>query len=61
MAQGRALLSLKDLNRVLEIQPDSLPARSQKGAILFKLGRLDEAYLELDKEVCVLQSHAAIY
>lgn len=51
LAQGRARAALEDLNRVLELQPDFIQARSQKGNILIKLGRLDEAHIELEKVV----------
>lgn len=49
LAQGRARAAIEDLNSVLEIQPDFVSARSQKGNILIKLGRLDEAHIELEK------------
>lgn len=51
LAQGRARAALEDLNRVLEIQPEFIQARAQKGNILMKLGRLDEAHIELEKVV----------
>jgi len=51
LAQGRARAALEDLNRVLEIQPDFIQARAQKGNILMKLGRLHEAHIELEKVV----------
>ena len=51
LAQGRARAALEDLNRVLEIQPDFIQARAQKGNILMKLGRLNEAHIELEKVV----------
>jgi len=49
LALGRARAAIDDLNSVLEIQPDFISARSQKGTILVKLGRLDEAHIELEK------------
>jgi len=49
LAQGRARAAIEDLNKVIEIQPDFISARSQKGNILLKLGRLDEAHIELEK------------
>ena len=52
LALGRARAAIDDLNSVLEIQPDFISARSQKGTILVKLGRLDEAHIELEKVVC---------
>ena len=51
---GRAKLALDDINRVLEIKPDFIMARSQKGSILLKMGRLDEAHIELEKVVSCL-------
>ena len=48
LAQGRARAALEDLNKVLQIQPEFIQARSQKGSILIKLGRLDEAHIELE-------------
>ena len=51
LAQGRARAAIEDLNKVIEIQPDFISARSQKGNILLKLGRLDEAHIELEKVV----------
>lgn len=53
LAQGRAKAALEDLNRVLEIQPDFIQARAQKGNILMKLGRLHEAHIELEKVVSI--------
>jgi len=49
LAQGRARAAIEDLNKVIEIQPDFISARSQKGNILLKLGRLDESHIELEK------------
>lgn len=60
LAQGRARAALEDLNKVLEIQPDFIQARSQKGNILMKLGRLDEAHIELEKVVSILHFTFAI-
>ena len=51
LAQGRARAAIEDLNKVIEIQPDFISARSQKGNILLKLGRLDESHIELEKVV----------
>lgn len=50
-AQGRARAALDDLNKALEIQPGFTLARVQKGNILLKLGRLDEAHIQLEKVV----------
>ena len=55
LAQGRARAALEDLNRALDISPEFHQARSQKGSILIKLGRLDEAHIELEKVVGVFQ------
>lgn len=51
LAQGRARAALEDLNRLIDIKPDFIMARTQKAAILIKLGRLDEAHIELEKVV----------
>jgi len=56
LAQGRARAAIEDLNKVIEIQPDFISARSQKGNILLKLGRLDESHIELEKVVSTIFS-----
>jgi DnaJ homolog subfamily C member 3 len=57
LAQGRARAALEDLNRLLEIKPDFTMARSQKASILIKLGRLEEAHIELEGIVCFYCLH----
>ena len=61
LAQGRARAALEDLNKALDISPDFHQARSQKGSILIKLGRLDEAHIELEKVVCAININVLFY
>ncbi|MCL4118643.1 UNVERIFIED_CONTAM: hypothetical protein GTU68_038064 [Idotea baltica] len=42
-------MGLQDLDSTLRLKPDFVAARVQKASILVKLGRLDEAYIELEK------------
>jgi len=48
LALGRHKNALDDLNEVLSLKPDFLAARGQRGALLFKQGRLDEAHIDLE-------------
>lgn len=48
LALGRHRPALDDLNEVIALKPDFVAARSQRGALLFKLGRLDEAHIDLE-------------
>lgn len=46
LALGKAKFALLDLDKVLELQPDFIPARLQRGNILLKQARFDEAELD---------------
>lgn len=48
LALGRHKSALDDLNEVISLKPDFIAARSQRGALLFKQGRLDEAHVDLE-------------
>ena len=48
LAQGRVRAALKDLSQVIQIQPECVLARSQRGIILIQLGQLHEAQIELE-------------
>lgn len=48
LALGRHRAALDDLNEVVQLKPDFLAARSQRGVLLFKMGRLDEAHMDLE-------------
>jgi len=49
MALSRSRPALTDLDRVIELKPDFVQARVQRGSILTKMGRLDEAHIELER------------
>ncbi len=49
MALSRSRPALTDLDRVIELKPDFIQARVQRGSILTKMGRLDEAHIELER------------
>lgn len=46
LALGKARFAINDLQRVLELKPDFLAARSQIGAVYLKLGDYANAELE---------------
>jgi DnaJ family protein C protein 3 len=48
LALGRHKSALDDLNEVIHLKPDFLAARGQRGALLFKQGKLDEAHIDLE-------------
>ena len=48
LALGRHRAALDDLNEVVSLKPDFLAARSQRGSLLFKMGRLQEAHIDLE-------------
>lgn len=48
MALGKHKSALEDLNEVINLKPDFLAARGQRGAVLLKQGRLDEAHIDLE-------------
>lgn len=47
LALGRHKSALDDLNDVIYLKPDFVAARAQRGSLLFKLGRLEEAQADL--------------
>ncbi|RXG72663.1 DnaJ-like protein subfamily C member 3 [Armadillidium vulgare] len=49
LALGRSRMGLQDLDSTIKLKPDFTAARVQKASVLVKLGRLDEAYIELEK------------
>ncbi|XP_053295355.1 dnaJ homolog subfamily C member 3a [Pleuronectes platessa] len=54
LAMGKSKSALPDLSRVIELKPDFTSARLQRGNLLLKQGRLDEAESDFKK---VLKSH----
>lgn len=48
LALGRSKAALKDLDRVVELKPDFVAARLQRGNILIKQGELDIAHIEFE-------------
>jgi len=48
LAIGKPKAALDDLNEVLELRDDFLQARSQRGNLLLKMGRIDEAHIDLE-------------
>lgn len=51
LALGRAKPGLQDLDEVIKLKPDFTSARAQRGGVLVKLGRLEEAHIDLEKVV----------
>lgn len=48
LAIGKPKAALDDLNEVLELKEDFSPARVQRGTLLLKMGRIDEAHIDLE-------------
>ncbi|XP_055937905.1 dnaJ homolog subfamily C member 3-like [Argiope bruennichi] len=48
LAIGRIASAIKDLTKVIELKPDFASARLQRGNILFKQGKLDEAHIDYE-------------
>ncbi|UYV75210.1 DNAJC3 [Cordylochernes scorpioides] len=48
LALGRAKPATDDLDRVIQLKPDFAAARYQRGTLLLKQGRLDEAHIDLE-------------
>lgn len=48
LALGKHKSALEDLNEVIVKKPDFLAARLQRGSVLLKQGRLDEAHIDLE-------------
>uniref|UniRef100_A0A8D3DHA5 DnaJ homolog subfamily C member 3 n=1 Tax=Scophthalmus maximus TaxID=52904 RepID=A0A8D3DHA5_SCOMX len=53
LAMGKSKSALPDLSRVIELKPDFTSARLQRGNLLLKQGRLDEAESDFKKVTCV--------
>merc|ERR1711936_918161 len=51
MALSRPRPALADLDKILELKPDFIKARHQRGGLLLKMGRLDEAHIDLENVV----------
>ncbi|GFT71640.1 dnaJ homolog subfamily C member 3 [Nephila pilipes] len=48
LAIGKIASAIKDLSKVIELKPDFSAARLQRGNILFKQGKLDEAHIDYE-------------
>lgn len=48
LALSKSKSALPDLNKVLELKPDFTAARLQRGSVLLKQGRLDEAHIDFE-------------
>ncbi|CAG2177844.1 unnamed protein product, partial [Oppiella nova] len=48
LALGKHKAGLDDLNEVIVLKPDFLAARLQRGSVLLKQGRLDEAHIDYE-------------
>lgn len=48
LALGRSRTGLQDLDEVIKLKPDFTAARAQRGGVLVKLGRLEEAHIDLE-------------
>uniref|UniRef100_A0A3Q3G2H3 DnaJ homolog subfamily C member 3 n=1 Tax=Labrus bergylta TaxID=56723 RepID=A0A3Q3G2H3_9LABR len=53
LAMGKSRSALPDLSKVIELKPDFTSARLQRGNLLLKQGRLDEAESDFKKVTCV--------
>uniref|UniRef100_A0A4W4FPN7 DnaJ homolog subfamily C member 3 n=1 Tax=Electrophorus electricus TaxID=8005 RepID=A0A4W4FPN7_ELEEL len=53
LAMGKSKSALPDLTKVIELKPDFTSARLQRGNLLLKQGRLDEAEGDFKKVTCV--------
>jgi len=51
MALSRSKPALADLDKILQLKPDFIKARQQRGGLLLKMGRLDEAHIDLENVV----------
>ena len=49
LALSRSRPALADLEKVIQLKNDFVAARIQRGSVLIKMGRLDEAHIELEK------------
>uniref|UniRef100_A0A8C1FA80 DnaJ homolog subfamily C member 3 n=1 Tax=Cyprinus carpio carpio TaxID=630221 RepID=A0A8C1FA80_CYPCA len=53
LAMGKSKSALPDLSKVIELKPDFTSARLQRGNLLLKHGKLDEAESDFKKVTCV--------
>uniref|UniRef100_A0A8C6LUD9 DnaJ homolog subfamily C member 3 n=1 Tax=Nothobranchius furzeri TaxID=105023 RepID=A0A8C6LUD9_NOTFU len=53
LAMGKSKSALPDLSRVIELKPDFTSARLQRGNLLLKQGKLDEAESDFKRVTCV--------
>ena len=51
MALSRSRPALADIDKILKLKPDFLKARQMRGGLLLKMGRLDEAHIDLENVV----------
>jgi len=51
MALSRPRPALADLDKIIEIRPAFVKARAMRGGVLLKMGRLDEAHIDLENVV----------
>merc|ERR1712223_1646721 len=49
LALSRSRPALADLDKVIQLKSDFGAARIQRGSVLLKMGRLDEAHIDLEK------------
>ncbi|XP_015910975.2 dnaJ homolog subfamily C member 3 isoform X1 [Parasteatoda tepidariorum] len=57
LAIGKIASALKDLSKVIEIKPDFVAARLQRGNVYLKQGRLDEAHIDYEYVLRMDPSH----
>ncbi|XP_037791582.1 dnaJ homolog subfamily C member 3-like [Penaeus monodon] len=57
LALGRSRPGLQDLDEVIKLKPDFTAARAQRGGVLVKLGRLEEAHIDLEHVLRKDQNH----
>lgn len=48
LALGKPKAALDDLDEIIQLKPDFLAARLQRGSVLLKQGRLDEAHIDFE-------------
>jgi len=51
MALSRSKPALADFDKILQLKPDFIKARQQRGSLLVKMGRLSEAHIDLENVV----------
>ena len=47
----RSKPALADFDKILQLKPDFVKARQQRGNVLLKVGRLNEAHIDLENVV----------